>query len=77
MQQERAMREMQGERGSGRNAPPMQPPPAPPAGLGLEQSRRGGVSIGMFSRISFTAVPGVALSLLHRMPCDHRTKNAG
>jgi len=36
-QQERAMREMRGERG---NAPPLQPPPAPPASMGLERPGR-------------------------------------
>ena len=43
-QQERAMREMRGERGG--NAPPLQPPPAPPASMGLERPNRNqGVSI--------------------------------
>ena len=40
------MREMRGERGG--NAPPLQPPPAPPASMGLERPNRNqGVSISL------------------------------
>lgn len=52
IQQERAMREMRGDRGGNTaghgNAPPMQPPPAPPTGMGLDRGGRPGGKVNIY-----------------------------